>query len=187
MSEVLVERTRTGWDVAIGAVLLLLGVVLLGHAVLATTVSVLFIGWLLVAAGVLGLVAALFRIGRPGFWSAALGGGVLTVLGIVVLNNTQATAITLTLLAGTMFLVSGAMRVAESFQEPDYRWALLLGGIVSLVLGLLVLFNLFEASLVLLGVLLAVQLLVDGVMLMVIGRWRTVTVPTSPGGMAAAH
>ena len=185
MSEVLIERRRTGWDVAIGALLLLAGVGALVYATVATTVSVLFIGWLLVAAGVLGLVGAVFSIGRSGFWSAALGGGLLTVLGIFVLTHTGAAALTLTLLAGVVFLVSGVMRVAESFQEPEYRFMLLLGGIVSAVLGLIVLFNLVEASLVLLGVLIGVQLLVDGLLMMLIGRNHMI--PTSPGPMAAAH
>ena len=187
MSEVLIERRRTGWDVAIGALLLLGGVVLLVDATVATTVSVLFIGWLLVAAGVLGLVGAMFRIGRSGFWSAALGGGLLTVLGIFVLTHTGATALTLTLLAGVVFLVSGVMRVAASFQEPEFRFLLLLGGIVSAVLGLIVLFNLVQASLVLLGVLVGVQLLVDGLMMMLIGRYHVVSTPTTPGPMATAH
>lgn len=187
MSEVLVERKRTGWDVAIGALLLLGGIVVLVYASVATLVSILFIGWMLVAIGVLGLVASLFRIGRSGFWSAALGGGLLTVLGIFVLTHTDATAVTLTLLAGVVFLVSGVMRLAESFQEPEYRWPLLLGGIVSAVLGLIVLFNLFAASLVLLGVLLGVQMIVEGLVMMLIGRWHTFVTPASSGPMAAAH
>jgi uncharacterized membrane protein HdeD (DUF308 family) len=187
MSEVLVERKRTGWDVAIGALLLLGGIVVLVYATAATLVSILFIGWMLVAFGVLGIVAALFRIGRSGFWSAALGGGLLTVLGIFVLTHTDATALTLTLLAGVVFLVSGVMRIAESFQEPEYRVALLFGGIISAALGLIVLFNLFQASLVLLGVLLAVQMMVEGLVMMLIGRWHTMVTPAPPGPMTAAR
>jgi len=177
------EIRRTGWDVAIGALLAIAGLVVLGHATIATTVSVLFIGWMLLIAGVLGLFAALFRIGKGGFWSAALGGGLLTALGLVVINNKEATAVTLTLIAGTLFLFSGVVRLMAAAQEPEYRVPLVFAGVVSTALGLIVLFNLFDASFVLLGVLIGVQLLVDGLAIMLIGRWHVA--PTGAmGGLA---
>jgi uncharacterized membrane protein HdeD (DUF308 family) len=179
-------RERTGWDVVLGALLAVAGLVMLGNAAFATVVSVLFIGWLLFAAGVLGLAAALFRIGKDGFWSAALGGGLLTVLGVAVLRNTGAAAVTLTLLAGMMFLVSGILRLAAATQEPENRVVLVIAGALSTILGLMVLFNLFTASLVLLGVLLGIQMLVDGLTLMVIGRVHPVAIGHGHGE-ALAH
>ena len=176
---------RTGWDVAIGALLAVAGLVVIGHAAIATTVSVLFIGWTLIIAGVLGLVAALFRIGKGGFWSAALGGGLLTALGLVIVNNTEATALTLTLIAGTLFLVSGVVRLMAAAQDAEYRVPLIFGGVVSTALGLIVLFNLFDVSFVLLGVLIGVQLLVDGITVMLIGRWHVAT--TGAMGGLASH
>jgi uncharacterized membrane protein HdeD (DUF308 family) len=60
---------------------------------------------------------------------------------------------------------------------------LVFAGIVSTALGLIVLFNLFDASYVLLGVLIGVQLLVDGLAIMLIGRWHVA--PTGAmGGLA---
>ncbi len=174
MSDVRVERARTGWDVALGALLFVAGIVLLGHAVFATSVSIMFIGWLLVSVGVLGLAASVFSIGRDGFWSAALGGGLMAVLGLVVLRHPTATAATLTLVAGAMFLVSGVMRLVASVQDDENRFAMVFSGALSAVLGLIVLFNLFTASYVLLGVMLAVQVLSDGVAMMFIGRVHVV-------------
>jgi len=166
------QMRRTGWDVVLGAVLVVGGLVILGDAALATTVSVLFIGWLLLALGLLGLVAALFRIGKGGFWSAALTGGLLTVLALFFLRNTHAAAVTLTLIAGAIFLASGVVRLVVSAQDSAYRVPLLVGGIVSTALGLIVLFNLFEASYVLLGILLGIQVLMDGIMMIMVGRWH---------------
>ncbi len=186
MSEMRTLRERTGWDLLLGALLFVLGLVLLGNAAFATTVSVLFVGWMVFAAGILGLVAALFSIGRDGFWSAAIGGTLLTVLGVVVLRNTGAAAVTLTLLAGVVFLVSGLMRLAASSQEPDHRISLAVAGGLSIVLGLIVLFNLFDASAVLLGVLLGIQVLVDGLALMVVGRVHELPAARHSGA-AIAH
>jgi len=172
MSETFLERKRTGWDVAVGALLAVGGLVLLGHAAFATTVSVLFIGWMLLAGGIIGLVGSFFRIGKGDFWSAALSGGLLAVLGLMMLRNTEAAALTLTLIAGALFLVSGIVRLVVGVETPEYRIPLVFAGVVSTVLGLIVLFNLVTASYVLLGVLLGVQALVDGITMMLIGRWH---------------
>lgn len=174
MSESVLARSRTGWDIAIGALLVIGGLIVLGHAVLATVVSILFLGWMLVLFGVVGLVGSLFRIGKGGFWTSALTGALLTVLGVVMLRNVGAAAVTLTLVAGAIFLTSGIVRLVAAGGLPEYRIGLILSGAVSTVLGLLVLFNLFEASFVLLGVYLGVEMLADGIAMMLVGRVRLV-------------
>ena len=186
MSESLLERSRTGWDIALGALLALGGLVILGHAVFATVVSVLFLGWTLLLFGIVGLLGSLFKIGKGGFWASALTGGLLTVLGIVFLRNPGAAAVTLTLVAGSLFLVGGVTRLVASATQPEYRVALILSGIVSTALGLMVLFNLFGASFVLLGVLLGVETLMDGIAMMIMGR-VTVTPSASLHRPTMAH
>ena len=185
MSDTMLQLRRTGWDIVFGALLVIGGLVILGEAAFATTVSILFVGWIALIVGVLGLVASLFLIGKPGFWSAAISGGLLTVLGLFFLANTEAAAVTLTLLAGLSFLVSGLVRLAASAQDPTYRIPLLIAGVVSTALGLIILFNLFDASYLLIGILLGIQVIVDGLALMVIGRWHAT--PSSPTHMAHAH
>ena len=173
---------RTGWDLALGALLLIVGVVILGNAVVATEVSVLFLGWMLVFYGLIALAAALFLIGKGGFWSAALSGALVLVLGLLFLRNTGAAALTLTLLAGVIFLTAGIMRLMAAFDDPLLRVPLVLSGVISTVLGLVVLLNLFDATYVLLGTLLGVYSIVDGITMMVIGRWRVVQSPESESG-----
>lgn len=182
MPEFTVERRRTGWDIALGLLLIVLAFVVLGHAVIATAVSVLFLGWMMLIGGVVLLIASFFRIRSGGFWSAALGGSILAVLGIVLLRNTAAAIITLTLVTGALIFAEGLVRVVSAFQrhEGADRWLLVVSGAISLILGLIVLFNLYEASFVLLGVLLGVQALLDGITLIAVGRLRvTETQPTA--------
>lgn len=166
------ERRRSAWDVVLGILLVLVGAVILAHAVLATAVSVVLLGWLALTGGVITLVAAVLQIGRGGFWATALSGGLLVVLGLMVLRNPGAAALTLTLIAGSLFLAGGIVRLVMAFDGGAPRAALLFNGVVSLVLGLLVLFNIFAATLTLLGVLLAVQAVSDGVALLLVGRLR---------------
>lgn len=168
---------RTPWDVILGLVLMGAGVFLLGNAVFATVVSIWIIGWTNLASGVVLLVASLFRLRSGGFWSAALGGAALVVIGLFVLRNPLVGAAALTLGSGVMFLVSGLTRIAWAFGDQQSRLVLLVSGLVSAGLGLYVLFNLGVATLTLLGVLLGVQTLLEGLSLIAIGRVRPA--PTS--------
>ena len=177
MTEAVIERRRTGWDIVFGILLIIGGLVVLGDVVIATVVSVLFIGWMTLAMGIVGIIASLFRIGKPGFWSAILTGGLLTVLGIVFVRNPGLTAVTLTLFAGFAFLVGGIVRIVAAFETTSSRWILALGGIASLVLGVIVLFNIVDASLTLLGLLLGIQILIDGITLLFVGRLHLRDVP----------
>jgi uncharacterized membrane protein HdeD (DUF308 family) len=162
-----------GWsplDLLLGVLLVLAGLVILGHTAVATTLSLMFVGWLLFSVGVVAIAVSLFSIGKDGFWTALLGGGLLTVLGVVFLRHTSAAAVTVTLVAGALFLVVGIARLAAAFEYPEQRVPLLLGGGVSLILGLLVLFNLFTASYKLLGIFLGLEVLAEGVAIMIFGR-----------------
>ena len=165
---------RTGWDIALGALLVVTGLVILGDAAFATEVSVLFIGWMLVIYGFIALAAAWFLIGKGGFWSATVSGALMVVLGLLFLRHTGAAALTLTLLAGVIFLSAGIMRLMAAFHDPLLRVPLVLSGVASTILGLIVLLDLFDATYVLLGTLLGVYAIVDGITMMAIGRWRLV-------------
>ena len=184
MSTPVLEQRRTVWDVVLGLVLVVAGCVVLGNTVVATAFSVVVLGWFTLFSGVVLLVSGLLRIGRDGFWSAALGGGLLLVLGVFMLRNPGVTALNITLVAGSMFLATGLTRVVVSFSQPQGRFVLLLSGLISAALGLMVLFNLFAATFTLLGVLLGVQAVVEGVTLVALGRLRPAR-DTAPAADAA--
>ena len=178
MSGISVTRQRTTWSFVLGALLILIGLVVLGNAVVATTVSILFLGWMLLIAGIAGLVAAVMAVGTGGVWSSAIGGGVCFVIGLMCLRHTDAAAVTLTLIMAALFLLSGLVRLIAAGATVDYRWPLLISGAVSTVLGLVVLFNLFDASRALLGVMLGIQTVVEGVTMILVGRVTVVAEPT---------
>lgn len=160
-----------GWEIALAVVLVVGGAFLLSNAVAATLLSIVLIGWTILAAGVLLIVRGVLRRESSAvFWSALLGGAILAVLGIVVLRNPVVGAATFTLLAGAMFLVVGAVRIVLAVQLKEHRIVLGLVGVVSLVMGLVVLLNFAVATLTLLGILLGIQMIGEGVVLLVAGR-----------------
>lgn len=185
MYAVEIERRRTWWTVALGILLVVVGIAVLSHVVLATAVSVFFLGWLAVFGGVAALVGSLFRIGKGGFWGTALSGALILVIGVVMLRNPAATAATLTLIAGSLFLMGGIARLFAAGSAPEHRGLLIFGGIVGTALGAIVIFNLFEASFVLLGTLLGIEAIVDGLAIAFLG-WPSVRATSGTDRVAAA-
>jgi uncharacterized membrane protein HdeD (DUF308 family) len=181
MPDIALTRSRTTGSTVLGGALVLVGVVVLANAAVATRVSVQFLGWMLVLSGAVGLVAALAGLRSGGSASHAIGAAVLLALGLMCLRNVEAAAVTLTLVAGAVFLLSGIVRLVLALGDPDRRVALMIGGVISTALGLVVLLNLFEASYALLGVLIGVQLLAEGVTMVLVGG---ITVTTT-GSQAA--
>jgi uncharacterized membrane protein HdeD (DUF308 family) len=164
------DGQRSGRDVLLGIVLVVVGVLVLANAALATVVSIYVIGWAAVIGGIVLLVQAVVRRKAGGVWSSVLGGAVLLVLGVFVLRNPASGLVTLTLLAGALFLAVGVTRIAVSGSAPEGRWLLVTSGVISVLLGVLVLVNLLAASMLLLGILLGVQVLLEGVTVLVAGR-----------------
>ena len=172
LSEIRIGRRRTGWDVVMGVLVVVAGLVVLGNVAFATVVSVLFIGWTAIIGGVVALVGAFARTGKGGFWPVAVGGGLLLVLGLMLVRRPEVGALTLTLLAGALFLAGGITRIVAAAETQVGRGMLLFSGIVSTILGLIVLLNIWEASLTLLGLLLGIEALTEGITLLMFGRVR---------------
>ncbi len=175
MTQVTIERQKSGVDIFIGILLVLAGIYVLGNVVLATAITALFIGWFALVSGIFELVGSFFKIKSGNFWSHALGGAVLTVFGLFVIRNPAIAVVSLTILAGALFFSTGLMRIFMAAQVPAGRWAFILSGLISVALGVMVLFNLAAASFALLGILLGVQTLVEGLTIILVGRLRKVT------------
>lgn len=170
--EVATERRRTLWDVILGLLMVVGGLILLGDVLFATAVSVLLFGWTTLISGVVMLIASLGKIRSGGFLAAALGGAVLLVLGLFILRNPIVGAVALTMMTGALFLVSGIVRIFAATQAPNGRVILIISGLISVGLGVWVLLNTIPATLSVLGVLLGVQVLMEGLTLIAVGRLR---------------
>lgn len=168
------ERRRTGWDIVLGVLSVLAGGVVLGHVAVAGAISMLFIGWMLVIGGVALAVEAIVDWRIPSQrWNLAAG-ALLVILGVGLLRNPAAGLLVLTLLAGSMLVIGGIVRLVAAFQPGSPRAFLIVNGAVTLLLGFLVLNRWPVSALWFLGTVLGVQLVVDGVTTAIAGRVRTV-------------
>lgn len=133
------SSSRT-WTIAIGALLTIAGLLAMGAAFTATWATVFLFGILLLVAGVGQLFYAAQSQGSPSFSFHLLAGIVYTLVGAVLMFDPVRGAVGLTLLLALFLVIAGAFRVALSFQMvlPQIRTLLLVGGLLSIVLGVLI-------------------------------------------------
>lgn len=174
------QPRRTALDVVLGILLILGGLVILGNVVLATAISVLFIAWSVLILGVIELVVGLMRIRSDFSWSVLLGGAALTVLGLFMVRNPAVALIALTMMAGALFFATGIARLLIAIKHDKHRIAFIISGLASVFLGVWILINPGTATLTLLGTLMGIQVLLEGVTLLVAGQLRPADEEASP-------
>jgi uncharacterized membrane protein HdeD (DUF308 family) len=158
-------RAKSGWIVALGVVYVIAGLVALGSVVMATVASVLIVGVMMIVAGVAEVFSA-FQIKSWGkFLLWVLLGLLYIIAGFVTFENPLLAAALLTLILGASLLASGVMRIILAFsmkQETPWIWVLL-SGVITLLLGLLILAHWPVSSLYILGLFLGIDLIFAGV------------------------
>ena len=157
-------HAKWGWIVALGVVYVLAGLIALGSVLTATVVSVFLVGIMMIVAGVAEVVGAFQIKGWGKFLLWVLLGALYIVAGFVTFQNPILAAAVLTLILGVALIVSGIMRIILAFsvqQEAPWVWVLL-SGVVTLVLGGLILARWPISSLYILGLFLGVDLVIAG-------------------------
>jgi len=157
-------RAKSGWIVALGVVYIIAGLIALSSIVMATVVSVFVVGIMMVIAGIAEIVNA-FQIKTWGkFLLWLLLGALYVVAGFLTFENPYLAAAILTLFLGVALIVSGVTRIILAFgMQAAMPWVLvLLSGIITLLLGLIIVAHWPVASLYVLGIFLGVDLLLAG-------------------------
>lgn len=172
----ILEHRRTIWDVVLGVITVIAGAIVLGHVAIASLVSILFVGWMLLLSGVALVVSGIVGWKQPAQrWNLATG-AITAILGLGFVRNPAAGLLVLTLLAGSLLLAAGVIRIVTAFQPGAPRAILLFNGVITLALGFMVVNRWPLSALWLLGTVLGVHLIVDGLTTAVTGRVRPVEV-----------
>jgi uncharacterized membrane protein HdeD (DUF308 family) len=157
-------RAKWGWIVALGVVYVVAGFIALGSVVAATAASVLVVGAMMVVAGVFEVINA-FQVkswGRFVFW--LLLGILYIVAGIVAWDNPLLAAASLTLILGVALVASGIMRIFLAFNMKHgspWIWVAA-SGLITLLLGAIILAHWPVSAVYTLGIFLGVDLVFAG-------------------------
>lgn len=163
---------RWRWFVGLGAVLLALGAIAALDVLIATLVSVLFVGILMLIGGISQLIHAWrVKLHWSGFlfWSAS--GLLYASAGVLAITNPLAGARLLTLLLGSTLIAVGALRLWIWFNnrgQVGWQW-LAFSGLVTFLAGILIAAGWPGNSVWILGLLLAFDLFFQGWTLLFLG------------------
>lgn len=153
--------------IVIGLGFLCGGFIALMNPFAATLTAEQIAAWLFLFGGLAQIVAAFRAEGMSARVLAIVLALVFLWLGVSLLANPLAGVLTLTLVVAMMFLANGVLKVLLSFtvRGTVYFWPILLSGAVSVILAIMVFANFPSSAAVLLGVLLAVELISTGAMM----------------------
>jgi uncharacterized membrane protein HdeD (DUF308 family) len=168
-------RERWWLFVVEGVVLLVLGLLAVLVPPLATIGFTLFLGWLFLLSGVMGLVATFYARQAPGFWWSLVSAVLGIAVGLILLVSPAGGAISLTLLLIVFFVMEGVatiMYALDHRRELSGRWGLLLvSGAVDLVLAAMILAGLPGTAAWALGLLVGVNMIFGGAALVAMGLY----------------
>ena len=149
-----------------GVGLLVLGLAAIMVPIVATVAVELVVGWLILASGLIGLMATFYMRQAPGFWWSLLSGLIGTAAGIVLLRWPLDGALSLTLILTAFLVIEGAVSIMFALdhrRELSGRWAMMLvSGIVDLILAVFIFSGLPGTAAWAIGLLVGINLVFGG-------------------------
>lgn len=167
------EAAHNKWLLLIiGVVTLIGGVIAIAMPLVASVTAALVMGWVLIASGIVGIIAAFRRRHGWHMVAAFLSAGLSVLIGLMVLAQPMIGLITITALIIAFFAASGALRLYYGFRMLSSGggggW-LIAGGALSLILSVMLISGLPFSAAWVPGVLLGIDLVTWGAILIAIG------------------
>ena len=155
---------QRGWFIALGVVLVILGVVAIVFPYLTTLAAKIFVGWLFIIGGIVQSVQSFSCQRWGGFLYNLLIGILYVVVGVWLAFFPLAGIIALTVLLALTFMVEGVLEISMGIKhrpEDGWLWIAFSGG-VSLAVGLLLFLGLPGTAAWGIGLLVGVNILSSG-------------------------
>ncbi|PZV08305.1 MAG: hypothetical protein DCF32_05190 [Leptolyngbya sp.] len=162
-------KTATGWVMALSIGLIILGILAILTPAIASAIFTSALGWIAVISGILQVLQA-FQARAVRALGLSFGVGLLYVVaGLYILFNLAKATAVLTLAFGLLFIAEGIFTIIMAFTYRAGRslsWFVAINGIVTLILGILMINRWPFGSLWLIGFYVGVSLLFSGASLL---------------------
>jgi uncharacterized membrane protein HdeD (DUF308 family) len=157
-------RRHWGWLMAVGILSVILGTIGLGMTWMLTLVSVVYFGVLMIVIGGVQILQTFKCAGWKSVVLHSLIGLLYLAAGIMIVSRPLLASLTLTLMLGFALLAVGVMRIVVGVHHRGTSgWGgAVLGGIITLLLGLMILARWPSSALWVIGLFLAIELIVNG-------------------------
>jgi uncharacterized membrane protein HdeD (DUF308 family) len=168
LQRALTQSIREHWGLFLteGIILVVLGLLAIIIPPIATIAVTIFLGWLFLISGIVGLVTTFWARHAPGFWWSLLSAVLAIAAGIVLLGWPIPGAVSLTLLLIAFFIIEGGLSILYAFEhkkELSGRWGwMLISGIIDLILAAIIWGGLPGTAAWALGLLVGINMLFGG-------------------------
>ncbi|MFH2105685.1 MAG: DUF308 domain-containing protein [Candidatus Micrarchaeota archaeon] len=161
-----------GWFLGMGILFIILGVMFMLLPVIASVAAEMLFGLILLVLGIAEIVFSFMTKKWTGFLFVLLSGLLFFIVGIYLLTNPIAGMITLTLLIGILLFIGGFVKIIQSLSsKPAGHWEwLFFNGILSMLLGLLIIMAWPSDSIWVVGLLFGIDLLFGGITFVLLSR-----------------
>jgi len=157
-------RRHSLWYLVQGGVMILAGILALVCPIASSLATVLFLGWLLIVAGIVQGISLFDARNVPHFWLQLVSVVLSVIVGVLLIRHRGEGLLVLTLLLLVYFMIEGISKVIFSLTIrpfPNWGWVLA-SGVVGILVALYLWASLPVTAIWLLGVLLGIQLICEG-------------------------
>ncbi len=158
-------RQGAGWGIAVGILLIILGIVAIALPFATAIALSLLFGWIFILGAIAQIIYAFVSRRAGSFIWKLLMGVFYLIGGIFVLLSPGITALTLSLILAISILVQSITQVIDAVQmrpAPGWGWTLF-SGITGIILGILIFAQGPVSAVWLLGIWFGINLLSDGI------------------------
>jgi uncharacterized membrane protein HdeD (DUF308 family) len=162
-------KASTSWVIFLSISLIVLGILAIIAPAIASAFFTAMMGWISLISGGVMIVQSFRSHPVRGFWLNLIVGIFYAVAGLYILFNLGAALLALTLAFGILFVVEGIFTIVMGFTQKAGRsmsWLVVLNGVVTLILGIMVLNRWPVSALWLIGLYVGISLLLSGVSLL---------------------
>lgn len=164
-------KKATGWLIALSVLMILTGIIAIALPGISSVTFTLILGWLLLFNGIVRIVKAFQSKPIRGFWFSLIVGVLYVIAGLVVVFNPVEAVLALTWLFGFMLIFEGVVTIVSAFVNKtgsQLSWLLVLDGVITLILGILVLSQWPVSAVWLIGLYIGISILLSGLSLLMI-------------------
>jgi uncharacterized membrane protein HdeD (DUF308 family) len=155
------------WYLLQGVLMVVAGVLALVYPLLASVTLIYLLAWVLIISGAVQAIGLIGARHVPHYWLQLISVVLAILIGVLLLRQPESGLLIMTLLLIVFFMVEGISKVIFALTIrpfPNWGWVFA-SGLVGIVLGVYLLMNIPVSAEWVLGALLGIQLICEGVAL----------------------
>jgi uncharacterized membrane protein HdeD (DUF308 family) len=155
---------KWGWLVALGCLLVVMGILAVSFVGLTTYLSVVYLGAMFMVTGLAEIIFGIRTRADGDVWYHAVFGLLFTIAGYMIFTNPLPNMVFLTMLIAAVFMVSGVSTLIAAVVERFSNWGwFALNGAVAVAAAVLIFRNPLASSIWLIGMLVGLEFMFRGI------------------------